>query len=69
MTGRFMKITVPRFLRPIVYGTYASIFKVKTKDMTKSFYDFKNFSEFFTRAVKNREIDYNPNYFVSPCDS
>lgn len=37
--------------------------------MEKELKDYNNFKEFFTRSVKPREIDQNPNILVSPADS
>jgi phosphatidylserine decarboxylase len=61
-----MDINIPR--EPI-YSTFGQYYGVNTKDMVKSYRSYSNFNSFFTRPVRPRTINPNPNIVVSSTDS
>lgn len=44
-------------------------YNVDKNELTKDLDKFETFQSFFTRPVKDRKIDDNPNNIISPCDS
>ena len=66
LIGLLSRVTIPTPLRQSCYNLYISKYSIDTKDLTKELDDYKNFQEFFTREVKNREIDNS--LIVSPVD-
>lgn len=61
---------IPQWLRTPMMEVYAKIYGVNKEEMVaKDFGEFKNFQEFFTRAVKPRTIDPSPENLVAPADA
>ncbi|EAS01727.2 phosphatidylserine decarboxylase (macronuclear) [Tetrahymena thermophila SB210] len=69
LTGIVTKIKIPYFLRTPIYKSFSRLYNVIEEDIVKELADFKTFNEFFTRQIKQRNIDPNPKIIVSPADS
>jgi phosphatidylserine decarboxylase len=60
---------VPEFLRPTLYGWFASSYGVNTQEMTNPISSYPRFIDFFTRRIHPRTIEGDDNVMVSPADS
>ena len=57
MTGLIAELRVPRFMRSFLYKIYGQMYDVNFDDIVLDLVEFRNFQEFFTRAVKPRNFD------------
>ena len=57
MTGSIAELRVPRFMRSFLYRIYGQMYDVNFDDIVLDLVEFRNFQEFFTRAVKPRNFD------------
>ena len=69
MAGWVGERQIPKFLRKTLFGLYAKSYNVVIDDMVKPIEEYTSFVDFFTREVKPRQIDANPNVLVAPADS
>ena len=69
IAGAIGRTYIPKFMRSTLYGFYAKTYGVNLDEMVRPLEDNTSFVDFFTRDVKPRFIDQNPNLLVSPADS
>lgn len=67
--GAVNNLTLPTYVRPLVYGLWSKFFQVKTNEMEKNFIDYPTLTAFFTRRLKDKVRVINQTVpMVSPVD-
>ena len=69
ITGKIANVTIPESLRPFIFTKFSAAYGVKLNEMEEpDLTKYKTFLEFFTRKIKPRPVDQDPNSVVSPAD-
>lgn len=63
------RLGIPHFMRATLFGYYCKVYNVRQEDMLRPLDDYTSFVDFFTRKVKERQVDPNPAVLVAPADS
>ena len=61
-------LPIPSLFRSPIYMFYCNTYNVDTQEIVKNLNEFRCFQEFFTREVKEREINEDKDIVVSPAD-
>jgi phosphatidylserine decarboxylase len=64
-----MRIPIPPYLRTLIYTQFGKAYNLKFEDMVEPLESYTTFNQFFTRAVKPRNIPQTDDSLVVPGDS
>jgi phosphatidylserine decarboxylase len=64
-----MRIPIPPYLRTVIYTQFGKAYNLKFEDMVEPLESYTTFNQFFTRAVKPRNIPKTDDSLVVPGDS